>query len=269
MTYEFIKWEMPEPHIGLLTLNRPERMNALGLKIFEELKDVVDKIERDEDVYVYLVTGAPRADGTPCFSAGADMKGRLEDGPTPVWLASGVMNQIDEMLKPSVAVADGVCTTGGMELFMACDIRVASTEARFSALFARLGLPALDGVGWLLPRLVGSAKALELLYSGEMVGAEEAERIGLVSYVTPAEGLMDRALELAGKFTGSAPFALALSKHLVREALNRSYDDYRTVQYASSLDNRVFAAHDIQEAARARREKRDADFQGVEGPPVG
>ena len=102
-----------------------------------------------------------------------------------------------------------------------------------------------------------------------MVGAEEAERIGLVSYVTPAEGLMDRALELAGKFTGSAPFALALSKHLVREALNRPYDDYRTVQYASALDNRVFAAHDIQEAARARREKRDADFQGVEGPPVG
>ena len=254
--------------VGIITLNRPQVHNAMTRDMFDRLRELCHEVNDAPEVRALIVTGAGRGFCSGVDVSNHDFSSNQERRPM-LFAREDTAGVLQGISKPTIAAVNGAAVGAGLGLALACDIRVASTEARFSALFARLGLPALDGVGWLLPRLVGSAKALELLYSGEMVGAEEAERIGLVSYVTPAEGLMDRALELAGKFTGSAPFALALSKHLVREALNRPYDDYRTVQYASSLDNRVFAAHDIQEAARARREKRDADFQGVEGPPVG
>ncbi len=259
MTYEFIKWEMPEPHIGLLTLNRPERMNALGLKIFEEIKDVVDKIERDEDVYVYLVTGAPRADGTPCFSAGADMKGRLEDGPTPVWLASGVMNQIDEMLKPSVAVADGVCTTGGMELFMACDIRVASETARFFDWHLKRTGAGLGtwGASTRLQRIVGNAKAKEMLLTGVELDGKEAHRVGLVNRVFPREDLMEGAMEVGRSIAGMRPDGVKLTMGFLETSADmQKHDSLRwalQVRTLMGIDGEMDQASEAFVKAQAER----------------
>src|SRR5439155_16675647 len=121
-----------EEPIVLITLNRPERLNALNRILFEELGDAVNRIDQDDEVRVYLITGAPRPDGRPCFSAGADLKSVAEIGAVPSTLANGVVNQIDDLGKPSIAVIDGICTTGAGELAWACDFRVASETAQLS-----------------------------------------------------------------------------------------------------------------------------------------
>lgn len=213
MPYETIKYETVEEHIVLLTLNRPEKLNALNRALFEELDDAVQKIERDQDVLVYMVTGAPRTDGRPMFTAGADLKPPAGMGPTPHWLANDVINQIDTMRTPSIAVIDGFCTTGGMELILACDLRIASSTAQFCDWHLKNTGAGIGGWGAAtrLSRTVGLSKAKEMLLTGMIIDGEEARRIGLVNRTFPSEKLMDGALEVARSIAGMRPDGIRLT----------------------------------------------------------
>ena len=213
MPYETIKYETVEEHIVLLTLNRPEKLNALNRALFEELDDAVQKIERDQDVLVYMVTGAPRTDGRPMFTAGADLKPPAGMGPTPHWLANDVINQIDTMRTPSIAVIDGFCTTGGMELILACDLRIASSTAQFCDWHLKNTGAGIGGWGAAtrLSRTVGLSKAKEMLLTGMIVDGEEARRIGLVNRTFSSEKLMDGALEVARSIAGMRPDGIRLT----------------------------------------------------------
>ena len=213
MPYETIKYETVEEHIVLLTLNRPEKLNALNRALFEELDDAVQKIERDQDVLVYMVTGAPRTDGRPMFTAGADLKPPAGMGPTPHWLANDVINHIDTMRTPSIAVIDGFCTTGGMELILACDLRIASSTAQFCDWHLKNTGAGIGGWGAAtrLSRTVGLSKAKEMLLTGMIVDGEEARRIGLVNRTFPSEKLMDGALEVARSIAGMRPDGIRLT----------------------------------------------------------
>ena len=213
MPYETIKYETVEEHIVLLTLNRPEKLNALNRALFEELDDAVQKIERDQDVLVYMVTGAPRTDGRPMFTAGADLKPPAGMGPTPHWLANDVINHIDTMRTPSIAVIDGFCTTGGMELILACDLRIASSTAQFCDWHLKNTGAGIGGWGAAtrLSRTVGLSKAKEMLLTGMIVDGEEARRIGLVNRTFSSERLMDGALEVARSIAGMRPDGIRLT----------------------------------------------------------
>ena len=211
--YTTIKWEIVEPHIGLITITRPERMNALNRTFFEEISELLDAIDQNDDILCYMITGGPRADGKPCFSAGADMKSRTEVGPTPAWMGLGTTNRIDEMLKPSIAVVDGTCTTGGMELMMACDFRIAAETAQFSDWHLKrtgVGLGSW-GASTRLPRLVGLQKAKEMLLTGMLIDGKEAHRIGLVNRVFPSNKLMEGALEMARSIAAMRPEGVRLT----------------------------------------------------------
>ena len=213
MPYETIKYETVEEHIVLLTLNRPEKLNALNRALFEELDDAVQKIERDQDVLVYMVTGAPRTDGRPMFTAGADLKPPAGMGPTPHWLANDVINHIDTMRTPSIAVIDGFCTTGGMELILACDLRIASSTAQFCDWHLKNTGAGIGGWGAAtrLSRTVGLSKAKEMLLTGMIIDGEEARRIGLVNRTFSSERLMDGALEVARSIAGMRPDGIRLT----------------------------------------------------------
>ena len=213
MPYETIKYETVEEHIVLLTLNRPEKLNALNRALFEELDDAVQKIERDQDVLVYMVTGAPRTDGRPMFTAGADLKPPAGMGPTPHWLANDVINPIDTMRTPSIAVIDGFCTTGGMELILACDLRIASSTAQFCDWHLKNTGAGIGGWGAAtrLSRTVGLSKAKEMLLTGMIIDGEEARRIGLVNRTFSSERLMDGALEVARSIAGMRPDGIRLT----------------------------------------------------------
>lgn len=213
MPYETIKYETVEEHVVLLTLNRPEKLNALNRVLFEELDDAVQKIERDQDVLVYMVTGAPRTDGRPMFTAGADLNPPADIGPTPHWLANDVINQIDTMRTPSIAVIDGFCTTGGMELILACDLRIASSTAQFCDWHLKNTGAGIGGWGAAtrLSRTVGLSKAKEMLLTGMIIDGEEARRIGLVNRTFPSEKLMDGALEVARSIAGMRPDGIRLT----------------------------------------------------------
>ena len=249
-------------HIAIVTLNRPEAMNAMNPKMFEAVQVIGEELNRDEDVRAVILTGAGRG-----FCAGADIKNRdfsSNEGRVPqIYPDGGSPEAFRDIRKPTIAAVNGAAVGVGFAMALGCDMRVASENARFSTTFAKLGIPALDGVAWTLPRIVGEAKALELLYSAEMIGAREAERIGLVSYVTPPDQLMEKALELATTFAGGSPFANYLSKYLVREAKTKTYQEFLPLQYSASLNNRVYGSHDVQEAAAARRDKRPPAFKGV------
>ena len=206
MSYQTLLYNKRD-HIVTITLNRPERLNAFNQTLFEEMYDALGKIEEDADARVWLLTGSPRPDGRPMFSAGLDLKSRAEKGPIPDWLPTAVMNRIDDLLKPSIAVIDGICTTGALEMALAFDIRLASDRAQFSDWHLKnvgVGI-GMWGGGTRLSRLVGPAKAKQLILTGQPIDGKEAHRIGLVNEVYPAAKLMEGALEMAGQIAAMRP----------------------------------------------------------------
>jgi enoyl-CoA hydratase/carnithine racemase len=191
-----LRVDAPAEHVLRVQLARPEVANALNAELFEELDQVLTRIESDDDIHVWLLTGAPRTDGRPWFSAGADLKqteaARRVD-------PRAVVDRVDDLLKPSIAVIAGFCTTGALELATACDLRVAAESARLSDWHLKatgLGIGQW-GAAVRLARLVGVDKAKELLLTGHEVTGVEAERIGLVTQAVPDEELDDVALAMA------------------------------------------------------------------------
>ena len=248
--------------VATITLNRPDVLNAVHREMFEEIRGAALDLDDDPDVGAIILTGAGRGFCSGVDVSGHDFGSSVDRTPT-IYAYEGGPAAIYNIRKPTIAAVGGPAVGVGMGMALACDIRIASEDARFTTGLARVGLPAVDGLGWTLPRLVGEAKALELIYTADMIGAEEAERIGLVSYVTPRGELAERAFDLARRFAEGPPFASYLSKFLVRKGANLDFEHYLPHEYAASLNNRFFAGHDITEAAQARKEKRKPAFRGT------
>ena len=191
----FVKVEQ-QGHVGILTIDRQEALNALNSQVLNDLDAAIDEVAANDDVYVVVLTGAGRS-----FVAGADI---------------GVFLKLENMAKPVIAAINGFALGGGCELSMACDIRLASEKAKFGQPEVGLGItPGFAGTQR-LPRIVGISKAMELILTAKVIGAAEAKAIGLVSEVYPPEELMPKALELANAICANAQIAVQESKRCIR-----------------------------------------------------
>lgn len=206
--------------VAKITLNRPQALNALNLPTFAEIQAALEDIRRDDSVGVVLITGAGRA-----FSAGLDIKaisGGAAGGDVGVEInrmGLGTIAAIESLPKPVIAMVNGYCLTGALEVALACDMIIASENAVFGDTHAKWGLRPTWGLSQRLPRAVGVMKAKELSFTAETISAQEAERIGLINKVVPAERLEEAALELAGKMLSNSRGSLAAYKTLINQGM--------------------------------------------------
>ena len=219
MGYENIRFERVRDHVAVVTLQRPERLNALNGPLLDELAHAVARIDGDDAIHVWLLTGAPRPDGRPCFGAGVDLRSFSEGKGVTVEQGFGLTNRIDDLLTPSIAVIDGVCTTGAAELALACDFRLVGEAARISDWHLKnlgTGLGAW-GASTRWSRLVGVTCAKEIILTGRELDAEAAVRSGFATAAHSSETLMDAALGLAETIAGMNPEGVRLTlAHLDR-----------------------------------------------------
>jgi len=212
--YSTLIYEKKET-IGILTINRPEKMNALSNQLTSELKMVLETIENDESLRVLLITGA----GDKAFVAGADINELVirdsRIGRKVSKERQGLFSQIENLAVPVIAAVNGYALGGGLELALACSIRICSDRARFGAPEVKLGIIPGDGGTQRLPRLIGLGRAMEMILSGDLIDANEAYRIGLANKVVPHEDLMKKTLELAEKIASRPPLAVQFAKEAV------------------------------------------------------
>lgn len=255
--YENIKYEV-KGNLGYLTINRPKALNALNTEVLSELADALKEIEADDAVKAVIVTGEGKA-----FVAGADIaqmsKLNAVEGRAMMQAGHKVMNTIDQMPKPFIAAVNGFALGGGCELAMACDIRIASSKAKFGQPEVGLGIiPGFCGTQR-LSRLVGKGIAKYLIYSAEMINAEEAFRIGLVEKVVEPDALMETAEKLANTIASKAPIAVAQAKI----AINNGFD--MDLKSASQLEVEAttvcFGSEDQKEGMAAFLEKRAPEWK--------
>lgn len=235
-------------HIAVVTMNRPEALNALNKAVFTDLEVALDDVERDDEVYVVIITGAGRA-----FIAGADIGEmapmNVAEGLAFSELGNRILMRVDMMEKPTIAAVNGFALGGGCEMALACDIRIASEKAKFGQPEVGLGITPGFGGTQRLPRLVGSANAMELILTARNINAQRALEIGLVSHVYPAEEMLDRALELADAIAANAQVAVRQSKAAVRRGLQA--DMATGVAYESEAFGLCFATEDQKDAMAA------------------
>ena len=261
-----LRYELSD-HVATVTLDRPEVMNALTRELYAELEQAFRKAHADPEVRAVVVTGAGRA-----FCSGDDVRqlmlpagdasaepGRArlrEPHPRPTPAAAAIL----ECDKPVIAAVNGAAVGWGMELTLFCDIRIASERAKFGELFIKRGLVSDIGGLWRLPQIVGPSKAAELLFTGDIIDAQEAERIGLVSRVVPEDELMPAALELARKIAANPPIAMRYIKQGLRLA---GYGDMNDIgAYVGSSLAYLFTTEDHREGALSFVEKRQPVFKG-------
>jgi enoyl-CoA hydratase/carnithine racemase len=270
-----------EGHIATVTLNRPQSGNAFDFRLMEEMDHVFrDNLDKDGDVRAIILTGAGKY-----FCTGVDLnmfaaaepeisddelekgvgssrvQGDQEDVPWGKGTIVGAVAVMTTMGKPIIAAVNGPAVGLGFSVALACDMRIASDRAKFSAIFVKRGLGPDTGASFTLPRVVGFPKAKEMLLTGDMVDPAEALRIGIVTRVVPHDELMIAAKELATKLAKNPPLAVAVHK----EALNKSMQETDViVQMTNEIayQDRMMATEDFQEAAKAFLEKRDPVFKG-------
>jgi enoyl-CoA hydratase/carnithine racemase len=250
--------------IGVLTLNRPEKLNAFAGSMREEIADAVREMADDPDVRVLVVTGAGRA-----FCAGADigyMRDLLERRDTEAFTAlveagRAVVTTVRAVPKPVIASVNGPAAGGGANLALACDLRIASERASIGQTFNRIGLHPDWGGTFFLPRIVGPSKALQLIFSAEMLDAERAQQLGLFDRVVPHEQLEAETLAAARMLAAKPPRALALAKRAVYASGGASLDEVLDVELAHQLE--CFQSDDAREGLAAFLEKRPPAFTGM------
>lgn len=261
MEYQNILWEQ-QGGVGIITLNRPAALNALNRPHLAELNHAVDRAKFDPSVRSVVITGAGRG-----FSAGADVKewgsgGGEDDEPTAGWidLAHGLIMKIYRLPKPVVAAVNGVAVGAGCDMALASDLRVASTAARFGQAYIKLGYCPDAGGSFLLPRLIGEARAMEMIYTGRIINADEADRIGLLNALVEPEALMETAMELAGRLAQGPTIAIGLSKENIRQNAYLNIEDaLRNERISGNICGKT---EDAKEGLAATLERREASFQG-------
>ncbi len=245
--------------VAIITINRPEKRNALNIKTREEGAHVLDELREDESIRVVIFTGA----GDKAFVAGADIAefaGRTAITQREVMLGRSLFTAIDSFPKPVIAMVNGYCLGGGCELALACDIRIASDKASFGQPEINLGIIPGGGATQRLTRLIGEGKAMELILTGDIIDAQTAYNLGLVNTVVPAADLEARTMELANRIAEKSPVALRMAKEAVKLASRSNLDE--GLRREVDLFALCFSSEDKNEGVSAFLEKRKADFKG-------
>lgn len=258
-SYETLLTDLSESGVFTLTMNRPQKKNAISETMWDELDDLFKKLRHDASVRVVVITGA--GDG---FCSGADLSdGERESRPhqlAAMRSISDIVMSLHGLPQPTIAKVNGVAAGAGCNMALACDLIVASERARFSEIFAKRGLSVDFGGSWSLPRLIGIHKAKELAFFADIIDAAEAERLGLVNRVVPIDQLHTFVDDWANRLCQSAPIALAQTKSLLNRSIGPSMSDALDAEGAAQTVN--FATRDTVEALLAFREKRDPEFLG-------
>ena len=265
--YEHIQYDVADG-IATITLSRPERLNAFDNLMLSEWRDAIERSDADRDVRVIILTGAGRG-----FCSGMDVahetagEGVLQSEESVAERRHSLRNSVHhipralvQLEKPYIAAVNGAAVGAGMDMASMADIRFASERARFGMGYVRMGLIPGDGGAWTLPRIVGSAKALELIWSGELIDAQEALRIGYVTSVHPPEELMNHTREFALKLAKGPATAIQLAKKLVTRSANLTFDEH--LDFAQMAMTLAQSTEDANEGPRAFTEKREPNFKG-------
>ncbi len=243
-----------------LTLNRPDALNAFNIEMKDGLLRAFKDAARDHEARVIVLTGAGRA-----FSAGQDLKetGAAGSGDLGTELRvryNPIIRAMRQLEKPIIGAINGVAAGAGLSVALACDIRIASEAASFIELFGRSGLVPDTGSSWFLPRLIGTARAAEMIFTTDPLDAQTAERIGLVNRTVPAASLEGEVNALAQRLARAAPLALALAKRALNQALEWGLEDQ--LEYEAQLQSIAGRSQDHREGIAAFLEKRPARFSG-------
>ena len=245
---------------GIITLNRPQSMNAISTLFVREFDAVLDEIAGDEALGAVIITGSEKV-----FAAGADIK-EIGAFKTPldahffITAVHALFNRIEHLPKPVIAAVSGLALGGGCELALTCDIRIAADNAVFGQPEIKIGVIPGGGGTQRLPRLIGLGRAKELLYSGDPIDAQEAYRIGLVNKVVPLASLLDEAKKMAAQYAKQPGFALKMTKKVVDAGINM--DLQSALAYEARCFELLFATEDQKEGMRAFIEKRKPSFKG-------
>jgi len=264
MEYEDIVFTRDQK-VATIRLNRPHAMNAFSPRMMAEMSHAIGNVRDDEDTRVLVLTGTGRA-----FSTGADVKamaegrffrddnlgGRRAEGDRE----SNHALSLRDLAKPVIAAINGYAVGAGLDLVLSCDIRIASDQAKLAEVFIRRGLIPVGGGVFFLPRLIGLDRACELIWTGDMVDAQEALGMGLVTKVVPHDELDDATFELAAKLAKGPPLAIQAAKRAIYEGLDMTLEE--TFPYVAKIQDRLSKTEDHKEGARAFVEKREPVFTG-------
>lgn len=243
--------------VGIVQLNRPKVLNALSYELMGELVDALEDVDLDENIRAVILTGNQQV-----FSVGADIKEMSDASAVEMMREKRFLlwDRIRKISKPLIAAVSGYCLGGGNELAMNCDIIIASESARFGQPEANIGVIPGAGGTQRLTRLIGKHRAMELILTGKMITAHEAERMGLVNRVVPAEVLLDEAQKLAEEIAGKAPIAVRLAKESILKALDTPLES--GLEFERKSFYLLFATEDKAEGMKAFAEKRRPIFRG-------
>jgi len=255
-------------HVALVTLNRPERLNALNAGLRDEILEVCHEVEDDDSLRALVFTGTGRG-----FSAGADLSGgprpSSEDGPPPQgqrldeygWVGRQA-STVAGVTKPTIAAMNGVAVGAGMSLSLACDMRVGCPDTRFKTVFLERNLSPDSGMSYFLPRIVGYSRAADLLFTSREVDADEAYRIGLLDRLVPADRLVDEALAVANQIAALPPLAMRAAKRALQRNQDRDLHEALLQERLGLFYSRL-APNDARESRMSFVEKRPAQFTGT------
>ena len=259
MTYQTLLFDVRDG-VAFITINRPDKLNALNDQVVNELADAAERVATDDDIKGVLLTGA----GQKAFVAGADIADLANQGPfdgkARALRGQGVLRRLETCGKPVIAAINGFALGGGCELAMACHIRIASDAAKFGQPEVKLGIAPGYGGTQRLPRLVGKGRALQLILTGEMIDAQEAYRIGLVNKVVPADQLPVEAEKLLRGILSMGPLAVRLALEAVDQGLGMTLDEGLLLE--ANHFGLLAATQDMKEGLTAFLEKRSAKFAG-------
>lgn len=276
--------------VAVVTLNRPERMNSLSVQLMQELADALAELERDDEVGALVITGARKSDGRPCFCAGADLKDMAANGSVTFYarfstaqeaylrafeaFAKGtdtiiergpisVFDRLANFSKPTIAAVDGICTAGGLEMALVCDMRIVAETAQMCDLHMKnIGHLGGAGVETRLTQLVGPSKAKELLWTGDIIDGQEAWRIGLANRVFPSNQMLEKAIELGKDISSRRRDAVRLSKATIdARMIFGERDSLRYTDLAAALLNLMSTPEVTNEGYNAFAEKRKPSFE--------
>ena len=257
-----------QERIAILTMNRPEKLNALNKELQDSIIEACQEIRNDDNVWAVILTGTGRG-----FSSGADLSGgrpptnsdeqppRQERLDVYGWvgnLATAIYRTVD---KPIIAAVNGVAAGAGMSVALACDIRVGSENSRFKVVFIERSLSPDTGLSFFLPRVVGYSRACDLIFSSRFVEADEAYRIGLLDRLVPADKLLDEALELANQISSWPPIAMQSTRRVLQQSMESSLEE-QLVNEHWGLNQARRAPHDSLESLASFRERRPPRFTG-------